>query len=509
MVRGSTRNAPTVPTVKLPSFNASIHNRFDIEVVDAKSGKVKQTVRGFNTICNSLWTLLCSSSSYFNYIHYGTGSGAPSPSDASLFSFLGYGQPSGADEHVDFVNGIAYVRRSIQLAASTAVGATITEVGIASGTSSTTLCTHAMLEDMNGNPVSITKTDTDVINIYATIYVHFDPKGYGGGGIRLYRNYGGQRAGNVFRILAGYDGTLPTTRVWLMADKRMYGGLGYVYPATSDYTSGSIKYDVTNKKIIYTIARLEASAMNIGGIRRICIGGYYAVGTNRYTNSMMQFDVGGTWYPYSEVSGEAVGTGDGATVDFALDFPYAHDAKVYIDGVETTDFTLEYGPHTSNAQNHVDYLSADATPDNHIPEERSTSTTYTGSRIFYNPAYGIGLATVYCAQCMELYASNDCRSWEMVLAATGTVYNSTSTRAVPEEFVHYKYWKFVNTISSNADGYPSTFVATHTDKKLHFATPPAAGAVITADYKTDTIAKDANHVFDMTFEIHVGEYNEG
>ena len=29
---------------------------------------------------------------------------------------------------------------------------------------------HAMLKDMNGNQISIEKTDTDIINIYATVY---------------------------------------------------------------------------------------------------------------------------------------------------------------------------------------------------------------------------------------------------------------------------------------------------------------------------------------------------
>ena len=44
-------------------------------------------------------------------------------------------------------------------------------------------------------------------------------------------------------------------------------------------------------------------------------------------------------------------------------------------------------------------------------------------------------------------------------------------------------------------------------KNIHFDTPPAAGAVITADYTTDTIAKDANYVFDLSVTIQLGEYN--
>jgi hypothetical protein len=43
---------------------------------------------------------------------------------------------------------------------------------------------------------------------------------------------------------------------------------------------------------------------------------------------------------------------------------------------------------------------------------------------------------------------------------------------------------------------------------VHFDTPPAAGAVITMDYDTDSVAKDENHVFDLTLTIQLGEYTE-
>ena len=45
-----------------------------------------------------------------------------------------------------------------------------------------------------------------------------------------------------------------------------------------------------------------------------------------------------------------------------------------------------------------------------------------------------------------------------------------------------------------------------TGKNIHFTTAPASGAVITADYHTPTIAKDTNHVFDLTVTIQLGEY---
>ena len=35
-----------------------IHNRFDIEVVNIKTGQIRQRAVGYNVICNQLWTKL-------------------------------------------------------------------------------------------------------------------------------------------------------------------------------------------------------------------------------------------------------------------------------------------------------------------------------------------------------------------------------------------------------------------------------------------------------------------
>jgi hypothetical protein len=46
-----------------------------------------------------------------------------------------------------------------------------------------------------------------------------------------------------------------------------------------------------------------------------------------------------------------------------------------------------------------------------------------------------------------------------------------------------------------------------TGYNVHFDTPPVDGAVITADYNTESIAKDINHVFDLSVVITLGEYS--
>lgn len=105
-------------------LRASIHNRFDIEVIDKDSGKIKMRAYAENVICTALWTKLFTPATYFNYIHYGTGTGTPSSADTALFTFLGYGTPSTSDDvySYDLDSGVLSLRRKIQLLETVAVG---------------------------------------------------------------------------------------------------------------------------------------------------------------------------------------------------------------------------------------------------------------------------------------------------------------------------------------------------------------------------------------------------
>ena len=178
-------------------LTAQLHNRFDIEVRDAVTGELKQRARAFNVICDGLWDLLFSTNSsgtrfsttaYFQYVHYGDGSGTPAASDTTLFNSVGYKSVSPEMNYDKIANGIIYATASITLQSTEAVGKTLTEVGL--GRTTSNIVTHALFEDMQGNPTSITKTDTDVVRIYATVYLHFAPEGFSNSSIQPYPSGG-------------------------------------------------------------------------------------------------------------------------------------------------------------------------------------------------------------------------------------------------------------------------------------------------------------------------------
>ena len=85
MLLGTRRPIPNraIPVKKI-SVSVGLHNRFDIEVLDARTGELKQKAQAFNVICDALWNQIFSSFqgrpatyAYFEYILFGTGSGTP------------------------------------------------------------------------------------------------------------------------------------------------------------------------------------------------------------------------------------------------------------------------------------------------------------------------------------------------------------------------------------------------------------------------------------------------
>lgn len=152
--------------------NVKIHNRFDIEIIDKNTGELKQSIVSYNIVLNQMYTCLCGGLSYFVNIHFGSGTGTLSPTRTTLFNHLG--TKAAADEEIIKAIPLSVWKRKIVLNPEEYIGNTISEVGIAFGSTNTNLVTHSLLKDSEGNTISIIKTDLDVITIYATVFVTFD-----------------------------------------------------------------------------------------------------------------------------------------------------------------------------------------------------------------------------------------------------------------------------------------------------------------------------------------------
>lgn len=488
---------------------AQIHNKFEIEVIDGETGKIKQKAQAHNTVLNQLWTYLFadSGSSWGTYIHYGSGSGTPSASDTALFTFSGAVGVTEVSLSPNYANSVISRVCRIQLGTSAAVGVTITEVGLAAGSGSSTLTTHAMLQDMNGNPISIAKTDTDIINIYATVYLHWNISDtsfslcagaiarfiLGANVIYSNNNYNPLREG-TFKFYISNSNTGIT-----YASHNIQGDGATVI-------SASRSADTTNKRLTFTATRVDVGTANWHGIR------YINVGVSQLGETGLLIRSGQNTWAKTQITGESVGTGDGTTTEFSTKFNFPEDATVYINGnaVAATDVTVKKLPVvnmsvTNRLTGWYDcpllFLDDASTDARHIYAPATSNSYINGSayinvsnRIVYNPSYteGGGISYVSTRDSFTLQTSDDLVTW--------TTVGSGSNITVPAAHQAKKYYKFVgDTLLYTLTGV--------TPANIVFNTAPANGDVITIDYKTDSICKDADHVLDFSVTLQFGEYS--
>ena len=544
MIRGTKRKFEHHVKNRGISFNASIHNKFEVEVVDSVTSKVKQNAVAYNVICNTLWnsTYLGGFENWFSYIAYGGGSGTPSSADTTLFSKIGVGQLTDPVFTCDPATGVASVRKMYQLPSGDAVGKVITEVGISGVGTGATILTHATLQDMNGNPISIEKTDTDVINFYATVFIHFNANGYNGVYVQDLRHYG-TASYTFLSHLAGTHGFASNKGSYYMffssvLDNMEYtNGINYSgIPRASSNTANRVDvtktYDSANRTLKLTASRLEANQQNYGGILHVMLC-MYETGRNSevpWLDLYLGLD-DSSWYPGSTIENEAVGTGDGVTTDFALDFPFPTEVEVLVDGEPVQNFSIT--PYRTvlsdynNAYNYMIPLNPYAIEDGvavpyPVPIISTRCTGYTSAvlngvgQYFFNRCYGEGLGTItpYNYSTVSpsnppliIRASNDLNQWvELTSSAV-----SGRAFSIPEEYQHYKYWNIRKTGSNvMRDLYlkSATFAGSFDGKHIRFSEPPAEGSVITASYKTPCIAKDEDHIFDLELSIKINDYTE-
>lgn len=531
MIRGSKRQLhinPEITKINVP-IQASIHNRFDIEVVDVTTGQIKNCAQAENIICNGLWTRLLTPAVYWNNVHYGTGTGTPDVTDTSLFTF--YASLAHIEGETIFDSsrmmdeGILSYKRKYQINENAAVGQTITEVGIAYGTASNNLCTHAMLKDMNGNQISIAKTDTDLINIYATIFVRFQITGYDTGHIKFMINP--YNTAGFFRWLIRGD---PLYKNPTNQNEYRYGLLpiGHVNARQNPNVSKIMSsiYNTSLRTLTLVGARIHINDQNNpGGSQcvRITEEGNNAAYRNDGVRQVLTLFVGGEWYPGTIIEQEAVGTGDGVKKDFATSFNYASEAVIYIDGQVAAGVSVESVPHkVTNALLGFNGLSCGAELGANIYATPYVNSFYTDefSALYMNTSlrqtifenllytYGIDSFTKSISRVISIECSDDMITWYMV---DDGIVNSQKVINIPIEHKFRKYWRLtgLNTdTESNSRITAATFANPPPTTNIHFDVAPPVGAVITADYFTTTIAKDVNHVFDLTVTIQLGEYTE-
>lgn len=524
-IRGQKRNlSEKIET----TVKASIHNRFDIEVVDSRTGKIKQKVQAENVICTNLWTHYFGAASKYSfaaYVQFGSGTGTPSSSDTTLFTYLGNKGLTHVSFNFDAKNKVANNVFKATILENEYVGSTLSEVGV-SYTSQGSISTHALLKDQNGNAISIAKTNTDIINIYSTIFLHFVNTEHFSmlsletSGTDTYYE---QLLCRLCGYIANYNYSCLTTSFRFADNYRNTLG-----PSKGTDHGASLNYDSTKKTLSIATTRVEAASDN--NLKNVT--GILLFASNTSTDYHgIYVEIDDSWYPGTDISGEAIGTGDGTIKDYCTKFGYAVSPKIYINGVETSDYIMDtnlplfestaigalsnalvtsrslFRPITL-AEDGTELYSVFFSSVNH---DCSTKLDTVYKNLFNNSAkiekMIFGTSGTYV---IGLSVSNDGISWTDITTIDKATLSGYGIIIIPENLQSYKYFKILQSKATMNEYYYNGvnfwFGINKTINNIHFNTPPASGAVITADYTTKTIAKDADHVFDFSLTIQLGEH---
>lgn len=552
MVRGQKVNLDKGPATDAGSgfrfrTDAKIHNRFDVVLHNRVTGDSRQVAVGYNIICDSWWNRY-NPGNQFSHIAYGRGSGTPSVADTDMFIRVGAGSATNNtwDESHFWTDGYLSLRREYTIPAGTLTGTEFTEVGIAYDGSAGHVVTHAMLEDMNGNPISITKGVDDDLTLYATVYLHVSPSGYGGGGIRWtekskarlnpLRSFFDWVLGIVsytqFRdhvqALHAYGGSVPISLSPEAYSKNNWPGyVGFMSDVQATWTVGtktlSLKNDATGGRIgsadinpnadvgycIRGLAYGRSTATNYGGIELridLPVSGLGGMGSG-------EGNLG--YVPISHLKNAGVvGTGDGTTKDFNTPFPFVKNDssfKLFLNGIEQnpSDYTVDFDkPRTDNIGLYFNRLRGTypILGANSIgPSTAGALAPVVGDyEIAENPFYGTYNITSFYrtnASYVEVYTSDDLETWT-IIPGNGTV-------SVPAGQQGARYWKaiVVNALArgNRLDSFKSAAL-TENLTNLHCMTAPANGAIITHDAHYNCIPKSTATYFDIKVDIVLGEY---
>lgn len=495
------------------------HNRFDIEVRNAVTGEIKQKGYAENIILDQMYTRLCNLQTYFVNIHFGTGAGTLAPTRTSLFAYLG--TKTAVTIETIYAHPTSKWVRKITLNPEEYVGSTITEVGIAFGSTASNLVTHAMIKDSEGNPLSLTKTALDVLIIYATIFIEFSSSPE-----FVYSSL--PKNNRLLRYLLTHDYFYTSMDELIVGFDRHKRGCFYM-PSRA-LVSPSKVVNVAERKISY-YRRFNINSANTFinwvALDRVC--GFYL-------DDLMLLPA---------TFDKQLGVGDGVNKIFQLP-DLCEDVQVTIDGVSSTDFVINYD--TS-----PDYFFFDVAPSDQSQAPFNGYNSNTNA--LYNTCLpsvdeekyvmGIGIFSslpnsnllVYLVQFkINEEGIPELLNLETVFPGSYPYFRKTS---LPNWYIGYlSQTLYINvetfeirtsppeagiTVLSNTlnnTGFPEGFrsrassgelsglysTTPNTVKRfIEFNTAPSQDAVIRATGTTPYLDKTSDHVLDVTFEIQFGE----
>lgn len=472
-------------------LEAKLHNRFDFDIYDTETGETTHA-QAENIVLDNMWTRLCTRKAYFEYIGVGTGSGTLSPARNTLFAHLASKAVTTVEKVFD-TDFTGHITKKITFSEIEAIGVW-TEVGILYGNSSTNYVTHALITDSEGNPITINKTNTKIVTVYATVFATAST-------LPGYIPYRGSK--NLLLQYLLTDLNSMTASIALFNQDAFEDSLGFTA------ARGGVGWtaDTANKRMYTDLVRFGTTAGN-KNIYAVGLVDFYGVA---YAFMINVQDI--ALYPGHQFVNVAVGTGDGVTTEFDLpkSFPKPLSETIYLDGVATTrgtDYEMRHGIKAGEvwfSSSRPAWSVQDTIIKLHQPENLAVDGVVAATCVHLN---GGTYSSDRLTQ-TSFWASEDGATWDEVVIDGNTDAGFATRREFPMLPKKYRFvrWKSINNSSGSNSGTPTVEVlaAAPSQKHIKFATPPAVGVAITATFSVDYIPKSENFVLDLQAEIVFGE----
>lgn len=471
--------------------NILAHNKFEFVILDKDSEKKIGEFISYNTLLDGYWaTTVSPSSGTLNYIQYGSGVETPLKTDTDLGNRIGGKAITNVtiDRSTFYTDGVVKRRGQIRLESSEHVGQSISEVGFASSATSG-LKTKSLIKDQNGNPISILKTDTMVIDIYATFYVSVPLSLISGDDSYIRSN-----SSILDKLLTG-TGSWDTTVTF----HEEYKPDPFDRATAPPSFSGSLTpvYDAPNKKITLTTPNIPAASGNQSGIRAI-----------ELTPGLM-LRVPRPGVNYTTILKEVVGIGDGVNTKFTTEFNTIYDpsyVKLYVNDIEQPA-TVKLGMPPKNMPGGFFLKSLGVDSDGRAIYEwlLKGKALMSSVRIGYVREFG----DAYC------YGKNSLSDSEWILMATNaknsSSYGNFSIPIPYDQNLDYRYVKIYFKRRTENTYYEGVDLVTSQDildgYVIEALTPPPIGATVAVTYRPDSIPKNSNSVLNnISGEITFAEY---
>lgn len=442
----------------------SVHNRFDLCIRNIETGE-ETTAYAENVVTNAAWSEYIFRRSA-TVLRLGSSTEPEAPTQTNILSVVAAGinprkttyeafGPNGNKRITEYFIGVNDYNNKV-----------IAEMGLVNGSGYGNVFNRAILKDVNGNPITVNKTDLIEITFYVTVYVTANLQ--------------------PWQALVN-----PTQALFSLIENGNQGFQAWTLTGGSKNVGGT--YTLSPGKLEIKSVRQRPEELNKG----ICTIESFGISQDMFRSPKT--------YPVKE---QALATGDGVKTDFYCGF-VMRSINLYKNGVLVPQSEYTFNPNAGRLLSYGNdcggvpvysaaYRAVDPSTNKKVTNASDggpVSLRPNATLIVEVPdslIYGVG-GTAYRNDFgwtgFTMYGSNDMVSWESI-----RYFNYPNTNQVFKGTTPFKYVKIVTSGPAMSIDWEVFCQGT---PQIRFKTPPAVGDVLTFSGITTCIPKDQNHVMEM------------